>query len=207
MAGKTAFIRTVGVNLILAQTLHFCLAERARLPRAIVRSAIRREDRLTDGSSYFFAEIKQVLEFARTGADAPLHVFLIDEIFRGTNTTERIASSAAVLRHLAQHHVVFATTHDAELQEMLADACTMFHFGDRVDGDGYGFDYRIRPGPVRSRNAIRLLELSGYPATITQEAERLAALIEARQPSADGSPRTAGPASPPPASAMSSVPA
>jgi hypothetical protein len=131
MAGKTAFIRTVGLNVILAQTLHFCHARRATLPRAIVRSAIRREDKLSEGSSYFFTEIKQMLDFSQTPAE-PLHLFLIDEIFRGTNTTERIASSAAVLRHLAQHHFVFATTHDLELQELLAGNFAMYHFRDRV---------------------------------------------------------------------------
>lgn len=203
MAGKTAFIRTLGVNVVLAQTLHFCLARQARLPRARVRSAIRREDRLSDGRSYFFAEINQILEFARTEADAPRHLFLIDEIFRGTNTTERIACSAAVLRHLARHHLVFATTHDAELQEMLADICVRFHFADRVTDGNYSFDYLLRPGPAQSRNAIRLLEISGYPQSITREAEQLAAQLETRRRTTL---RTPAPASPPPASDTPSTP-
>jgi hypothetical protein len=181
MAGKTAFIRTVGINLILAQTLGFGLARQAVLPRAIVRSAIRREDKLSEGSSYFFSEIKQVQEFTGLGADGPLHVILIDEIFRGTNTIERIASSAAVLRHLARTQVVLATTHDAELQAMLGDTFAMYHFSDQVVNGTYGFDYRICSGPVRSRNAIKLLALSGYAKEITDEAERIAAQLEPRQ--------------------------
>lgn len=199
MAGKTAFVRTIGLNLILAQTLHFCLARQAVVPRAIVRSAIRREDALADGSSYFFTEIKQVLEFTRLDAAAPLHVFLIDEIFRGTNTIERIASSAAVLRHLAAHHIVFATTHDFELQEILAGRYALFHFSDRVVDGHYGFDYRISAGPVRSRTAIKLLALSGYPATITDEATALASQLEAgsRRPAPF---TTSERGSPPPAS-------
>jgi DNA mismatch repair ATPase MutS len=108
-----------------------------------------------------------------------LQVFLIDEIFRGTNTVERIASSAAVLRHLAARQLVFATTHDTELQAMLADRFEMFHFTDQVVDQRYGFDYRIQPGPVRSRNAIKLLALSGYPQAVTDEAARIAADIEA----------------------------
>ncbi|MCX6954524.1 MAG: hypothetical protein NTV51_20415 [Verrucomicrobia bacterium] len=178
MAGKTAFVRTLALNLVFAQTLHFCLAQRAILPRAIVRSAIRREDALVEGSSYFFTEIKQVLGFTQAPADGPLHVFLIDEIFRGTNTVERIAASAAVLRHLAQHHIVFATTHDFELQDLLADTYALYHFSDQVVDGRYGFDYRIRPGPVRSRNAIKLLELSGYPPSIVAEATQLASHLE-----------------------------
>lgn len=179
MAGKTAFIRAMGINLILAQTLGFCLARSAVLPRSIVKSSIRREDRLSDGESYFFAEIKQVLDFIHCGQNGPPHVFLIDEIFRGTNTIERIASAAAVLRYLAEENIVFATTHDVELQRMLADSYAMHHFSDRVVDGKYGFDYLIHPGPVRSRNAIKLLALSGYPATITEEARTLAAELEA----------------------------
>ncbi len=179
MAGKTAFIRAMGINLILAQTLGFCLARSAILPRAVVKSSIRREDRLSDGESYFFTEIKQVRDFIECGQNGRLHVFLIDEIFRGTNTIERIASAAAVLRHLAQQNIVFATTHDVELQRMLADTYAMHHFSDHVVDGKYGFDYLIHPGPVRSRNAIKLLALSGYPATITDEARQLAADLEA----------------------------
>jgi len=179
MAGKTVFIRAMGINLILAQTLGFCLARSAVLPRSVVQSSIRREDRLSDGESYFFTEIKQVLDFIQCGQNGPPHVFLIDEIFRGTNTIERIASAAAVLRYLAQENIVFATTHDVELQRMLADTYAMHHFSDHVVDGKYGFDYLIHPGPVRSRNAIKLLALSGYPETITEDARRLAAELEA----------------------------
>lgn len=173
MAGKTCFLRTIGLNLVLARTLNLCHAKDALLPRAHVRSAIRREDRLAEGTSYFFAEIKQILDFARHDGRSP-QILLIDEIFRGTNTVERIASSVAVLRHLSQTQLVLVTSHDLELQELLGDSFATFHFTDHVTGGQYGFDYRLHPGPVRSRNAIRLLELSGYPAPIVAEATRLA---------------------------------
>jgi hypothetical protein len=180
MAGKTSFIRTVGINLILAQTLNVCLAKEATLPRATVRSAIRREDKLSDGQSYFFAEIKQVLDFIQLAQAGSLHVFLIDEIFRGTNTGERIACSVAVLRHLARSQMVLVTTHDSELQELLADSFDMHHFSDGVIAGKYGFDYLIRSGPAHSHNAIKLLEFSGYPSSITSEAEALAAQFALR---------------------------
>jgi len=175
MAGKTAFIRTVGINLILAQTLNLCLAERGEFPRAIVRSSIRREDDLLAGQSYFFTEIQQIAEFTQLEGDEQLCLFLIDEIFRGTNTIERIASSAAVLRHLGQRQLVLATTHDVELQELLADTFDLYHFSDQMVDGSYRFDYRIQAGPARSRNAIKLLEISGYPSSIIREAEALAA--------------------------------
>ena len=175
MAGKTVFIRTVGINVILAQTLNFCLAERAVIPRAMVRSAIRREDDLAAGQSYFFAEIQQILDFTRAEKDGQRYLFFIDEIFRGTNTIERIAASTAVLRYLGQSQIVLATTHDVELQGLLADTFDMYHFNDQVVEGRYSFDYHIHPGPSRSRNAIRLLEISGYPSSIVHEAETIAA--------------------------------
>lgn len=173
MAGKTTFIRTVGINVILAQTLHICLAEEAVLPRAVVRSSIRREDRLEDGQSYYFVELQRLKEFVQTGS-VPLHLFLIDEIFRGTNTLERISASSAVLKHLGHQHLALVTTHDLELHGLLKESFDMHHFSEQVVDGHFGFDYRIQPGPARSRNAIKLLELNGYPEGITREASILA---------------------------------
>ena len=173
MAGKTTFLRTLGVNMLLAQTLHFCLADAALLPRVRVRSSLRREDSLADGKSYYFAELERLLGFVRIGAEAP-HLLLIDEIFRGTNTVERLAAATAVLRHLASEHVVLVTTHDIELAALLADRFEMFHFSEHIQDGVCAFDYRIQAGPTRSRNAIRLMELNGYPAALTREARTLA---------------------------------
>ena len=88
---------------------------------------------------------------------------------------ERIAASTAVLHHLGGPQLVLATTHDVELQELLADDFDMYHFSDQVADGNYSFDYRIHPGPARSRNAIKLLEISGYPKSIIDEAENLTA--------------------------------
>jgi len=175
MAGKTVFIRTVGMNVILAQTLNFCLAERAVIPRVIVRSAIRREDDLAAGQSYFFAEIQQILDFTRDEKDGQRYLFLIDEIFRGTNTIERIAASTAVLHYLGQGQIVLATTHDVELQALLVETFDMYHFNDQVVDGRYSFDYHLNAGPAQSRNAIKLLDISGYPKCIIHEAETLVA--------------------------------
>ena len=85
-----------------------------------------------------------------------------------------------MLRHLARTQIVLATTHDSELQALLGDVFAMYHFSDQVVNGTYGFDYHICTGPVRSRNAIKLLALSGYAKEITDEAERLAAQLEPR---------------------------
>jgi len=174
MAGKTTFIRTVGINVILAQTLNLCLAGEAVMPRAIVRSSIRREDKLAQGESYYSAELERIGDMIRDADGGGLHLFLLDEIFRGTNTLERICSATAVLQHLGQSHLTVVTTHDIELQGLLSDSYDMHHFREQIVDDAQGFDYRIQPGPATGRNAIRLLELRGYPESITREARQLA---------------------------------
>jgi hypothetical protein len=172
MAGKTSFIKTVGINMILAQTIFIVLAERAGLPRRIVRSSIKREEQVLDGQSYYSREIELLREFL----DCPenRYLFLIDEIFRGTNTVERVAISAAALRYLTRRNMALVTTHDIELQPLLADCARLFHFSEQVDGDRYYFDFILRGGPCRAGNAIRLIELKGYPADLVSEARRLA---------------------------------
>jgi DNA mismatch repair ATPase MutS len=173
MAGKTTFIKTIGLNVILARTLFVCLAERADLPRWIVRSSIRLDEKVIDGQSYYSREIEQIREFLNCPDNCFL--FLIDEIFRGTNTIERIAISAATLQHLSRRNMALVTTHDVELQALLADCSRLFHFSEQVNCDKYYFDFILRDGPCRAGNAIKLIELKGYPSNLVDEARRLAA--------------------------------
>jgi hypothetical protein len=173
MAGKTTFIKTIGLNVILARTLFVCLADRADLPRLIVRSSIKGDEKVIDGNSYYSREIEQIREFLNCSEDCFL--FLIDEIFRGTNTIERIAIGAATLRYLSRRNMVLVTTHDVELQPLLDGCSRLFHFSEQVDGNRYYFDYILRDGPCRAGNAIKLIELKGYPPNLIEEARRLAA--------------------------------
>jgi DNA mismatch repair ATPase MutS len=172
LAGKTTFIKTLGVNLILARTLFLCLAEKARFPLQIVKTSIRQEEKVVDGQSYYSRELEEIRGFLECAPGR--FMFLIDEIFRGTNTVERIAIAASTIRYLAGRNMVLVTTHDVELQDLLEGKTRMFHFSEQIDGDRYFFDYVLRPGPCRSGNAIRLLELRGYPSVIVKEAYGLA---------------------------------
>ena len=172
MAGKTSFIKTIGINMILAQTIFIVLAERAGMPRRFVRSSIKREEQVMDGQSYYSREIELLREFLNCSENR--YLFLIDEIFRGTNTIERVAISAATLRYLTGKNMVLVTTHDIELQPLLSDCARLFHFSEQVDGDRYYFDFVLRDGPCHAGNAIRLIELKGYPPDIVTEARRLA---------------------------------
>ena len=173
MSGKTTFIKTLGINFIFAQTLYFSLSGYINLPALRVKSAIRRDEDLEEGKSYFFTEIERLREFIRLSEVKGKYLFLIDEIFRGTNTIERLASSTSVLKYLDVNNKVFVTTHDIELQDMLENNFDMFHFSEQVEGDKFFFNYKIEEGPCSSGNAIKLLEIMEYPVSITTEANQI----------------------------------
>ena len=174
MSGKTSFMKTVGLNMILAQTLYFVHANGLTMPRRFVKTSIKRNEDLEAGKSYFFAEIEELQNFLQLSDEANTYVFFIDEIFRGTNTLERLAASTAVLKNLSSCNTVFVTTHDIELQELLDGHFQMYHFSEQVEGDRFFFNYKINKGSCTSGNAIKLLELMKYPDSIVQEANALA---------------------------------
>jgi len=189
MSGKSTFLRTVGVNIVLAQTIHTCLAASYRAPRLDVQSCIGRSDDLLAGKSYYLVEVEQVIARLRASEASAQHLFILDELFRGTNAVERIAAGEAVLRELLvangsrRPHFVFAATHDAELVGMLEDLYSPFHFTDRMTDEGLVFEYRLQPGPATTRNAIALLASRGAPASVVTRALASTAAIE-RQRSA-----------------------
>jgi DNA mismatch repair ATPase MutS len=171
MSGKTTFVRTLGVNAVLAQTLCTTCAGAWRAPLLSVRTSIGRADSLVDGKSYYLAEVESVLALVRAKDDARQHLFLLDEVFRGTNTTERVAAAYAVLAHLNKgDDLVVAATHDLELLELLRGTYAMHHFREQIVDDGLTFDYLIQSGPSSTRNAIALLRLMRYPESLVADA-------------------------------------
>lgn len=174
MAGKTTFIKCIGVNVILSRTLKISLSRKALIPKLIVKSSIKIEDNIESSKSYYFTEVEELHKLVKLSLDKNKYLFLIDEIFRGTNTIERLGASAAVLKQLNENNMVLVTTHDIELQELLDNTYKMYHFNEQVDGSHYYFDYKIKDGPCSSGNAIKLLEIMGYPENITREANFIA---------------------------------
>ena len=184
MSGKSTFLRTLGVNVVLAQTIHTCLASTYRAPVLAVRSLMGHADDLNAGRSYYLSEVQGAVDLVRASETGTPHLFLLDELFRGTNAAERIAASAAVLEHLVEatpqavRHLVLAATHDSELNDLLEASYSPFHFGDRFGPSGLEFDYRLAPGPATSRNAIRLLEANGAPGGLVDRARTLADALD-----------------------------
>ncbi|MDB6023188.1 MAG: hypothetical protein JWQ04_3045, partial [Pedosphaera sp.] len=127
----------------------------------------------------FFFEASELLRMLQNAeAAGGQHWFVIDEIFRGTNTIERIAAGSAVLGHLASRWMVIASTHDDELSNLLGSRFDSYHFSEVITGNEARFDYLLKKGPCPTRNAIKLLVLAGYPATVTDLAEQLATVAD-----------------------------
>jgi len=171
MSGKTSFIRTIGINSVTALTLNTCFADRFALSRLKVFSAIRISDDLMNDKSYYFEEVLTIKEMIDQSAEAKSNLFLLDEIFKGTNTIERISAGKAVLSALTKtDNIVFVSTHDIELADLLKDEYELYHFSEKVDHKTVDFDYKLKDGKLKKRNAIRILQINDYPEAIIEEA-------------------------------------
>lgn len=172
-SGKSTFIKAVAINGILAQTIHTCTAAAYRTRPALVMTSMAVRDDVTAHESYFLTEIKSLRRIIDKLRDVYCVCF-IDEILKGTNTVERIAASAAVLGYLSRQAGLFAVaTHDIELTRLLAGIYDNYHFRETMTDEGITFDYKIKPGPSRTRNAIRLLDYLGFDAQIIRDANEL----------------------------------
>ena len=169
MAGKTTFIKMVGINLIFGRTVGFCFANDAVIPSSKVMGTIRSEQSVESGKSHYFTQVEAIHSFIESARIGDCTVFVIDELFSGTNTVERLAASRAVLESISQYAQVLVTTHDIELQKMLADRYNLYHFRENPDIEGF-FDYQLRSGSTRSRNAIRMLKRLGFPEDVVTSA-------------------------------------
>ncbi|MGB3468303.1 MAG: DNA mismatch repair protein MutS, partial [Cyclobacteriaceae bacterium] len=175
MSGKTTFIRTIGINTLLAQTINIACAERLILSPFRVYSAIRITDDLLDDTSYYYEEVKTIKTLADESRKEQFNLYLLDEIFKGTNTIERVASGKAVLSYLnGPRNLVFCATHDLELIDYLKHEYEYYHFEETIVDGRLVFDYQLKEGSLNNTNAIRILELNGFPVQITEEAKELA---------------------------------
>lgn len=165
MSGKSTLLRTVGINAVLALAGAPVRAASLRLSPLAVGASIRVQDSLQDGESRFYAEIKrirQVLDIARGPVPA---LFLLDEIFDGTNSAERRIGAEAVVRSLLDLRAIgLVTSHDLALAEIavsLAPRAANVHFEDHLEEGRIAFDYRLKPGPVQKGNALGLMRAVG----------------------------------------------
>ncbi len=171
MSGKTSFIRTIAINVITGLTINTCFAVHFSMPRMCVFSAIRIRDDLMNDRSYYFEEVMTIKEMIDKSKNKNLNLFLLDEIFKGTNTIDRISAGKAVLSALnEENNIVFVSTHDIELADLLKNEYDLYHFSEIVDQITIDFDYKLKEGKLKNRNAIRILQINDYPESIIKEA-------------------------------------
>lgn len=174
-SGKSTFIKTVAVNTILAQTVCTCTAKRFEMFPAAVMTSMAVRDDIMSGDSYFIREMKYLKRMIEALSEERAALCIIDEILRGTNTKERIASSKAILDYLErQNCLVMVASHDFELTVLMEGIYDNYHFTEQIKEDDIYFDYKLHSGAVSSGNAIRLLEFMKFPEEIVREAENVA---------------------------------
>jgi MutS-like protein len=165
MSGKSTLLRTVGINAVLAMMGAPVRAGSLRLSPLAIGATLRIQDSLQEGRSRFYAEITRIREIADLAAgDVPL-LFLLDELFHGTNSHDRLVGASGVLESLlARGAIGLVTTHDLALTavaDRLAPRAVNVHFEDWFAGDQMQFDYRMKPGPVTRSNALALMRAVG----------------------------------------------
>jgi DNA mismatch repair ATPase MutS len=124
--------------------------------------------------SYYFEEVLTIKEMIEKSQTKESNLFLLDEIFKGTNTIERISAGMAVLSYLNnKSNIVFVSTHDIELAELLKDNYNLYHFSEQVEDKTVDFDFKLKEGKLTNRNAIKILEINDYPEEIITKAIEL----------------------------------
>ncbi|MNJ96780.1 DNA mismatch repair protein MutS [compost metagenome] len=166
MSGKSTFLRTVGVNQVLANMGAPVFADQFVTIPLKIETCIEVSDSLRDGYSYFYSEVRRLRDILQTAATGAPVLFLIDEIFRGTNNRERQIGSKAVIRTLAKERTSlgFISTHDLELTslEETNPSLINLHFREDIDESGkMVFSYHLRHGPCPTTNALRIMAAEG----------------------------------------------
>lgn len=158
MSGKTTFLRTIGLNLILAYAgAPVCCKEMTVSPMRIFTS-MRVTDDVKHGISTFYAEILRIKEMVEYGKQNMPMLCLIDEIFKGTNSADRIVGAEAVIRRLSgSNTILIVSTHDFELCKIAEN----YHFEEFYEDDRLKFDYCLRKGICTTTNALYLLKMAG----------------------------------------------
>jgi hypothetical protein len=165
MSGKSTLLRTVGVNTVLALAGAPVRAWRLKLSPLMIGATLRIQDSLQAGRSRFFAEIMRVRQLVDLAKGSPPLLFLLDELFHGTNSHDRCLGAEGVVRGLIDCGAIgLITTHDlalAAIADRLGPRALNVHFEDHLENGTMVFDYRMRPGVVQKSNALALMRAVG----------------------------------------------
>ncbi|WP_018592661.1 MutS-related protein [Terrisporobacter glycolicus] len=174
-SGKSTFIKSVAINQILCQSIYTSCTKKYEGTFFNIYTSMALKDDVLNEESYYMVEIKSLKRIIdKCNENIPCLCF-VDEILRGTNTVERIASSSEVLSHLNKSNTIcIAATHDIELTYLLEREYDNYHFEEEITDDDIVFDYKLNKGRAKSRNAIKLLSLIGYEQNIVERAHEKA---------------------------------
>ena len=165
MSGKSTLLRTIGINVVLALAGAPVRARSLRLTPLTIGATLRIQDSLQEGRSRFYAEITRIRDIVTRAEGLPPLLFLLDELFHGTNSNDRLLGASGVLRSLLDRQAVgLITTHDLALTgvaDQLAGRAANVHFEDRFEAGEILFDYKMKRGPVTRSNAIALMRAVG----------------------------------------------
>ncbi len=165
MSGKSTFLRTIGVNAVLALAGAPVRAKHLRLSRLSIGASIHILDSLQTGSSRFYAEITRLRQIMELAEKEPPLLFLLDEILHGTNSADRLIGAEAIVRGFLKRNAIgLLTTHDLALTNIAEKAGPVaenIHFQDHIEDGRIAFDYRVHPGIVQKSNALALMRAVG----------------------------------------------
>ncbi|MBU3134111.1 DNA mismatch repair protein MutS [Clostridium gasigenes] len=172
MSGKSTFMRTIGTNILLSQTIYTSLCSEYTGSFFRILSSLSIADDVTQGKSYYLGECNSLLRILNSIEEEIPSFCIIDEIFKGTNPLERIASSKEILRYIMDRNALaIVATHDLELAETCNNNYLCYYFCEDVDKtQGLTFDFKLKEGICHSGNALKLLDFLGYPKEIIDNA-------------------------------------
>ena len=165
MSGKSTFLRTIGINQMLASMGASVFAENFQTFIGKTLTCIRVSDSIQQGASYFYSEVLRISHLLSEVKKQP-SLFLIDEIFKGTNSRERLIGSKALIQALYDSKSLgLITTHDIELATTVK-GLENWHFTDQTVDDVLVFDHKIKKGPAKSTNALKVMKSLGLPIEV-----------------------------------------
>lgn len=179
MSGKSTFLRTIGLNALLSQTIYTSLTKKYEGNLFQVLTSLDISDDVTGGKSYYLGEALSIGRIIHQSGGKKVVLSLIDEIFKGTNPIERINASVEIMNYLENNNSLTAVaTHDLELTKLLHDTYNCYYFKEDVGEEGLEFDYKLYSGVSPTKNAIKLLEFIGYSETIIENTNKRIKIAE-----------------------------
>jgi len=165
MSGKSTLLRTAGINLVLAYAGAPVCARSFRCSRMQIYSCMRVSDNLGENISSFYAELLRIKQIVLATKTQRHIFFLLDEIFKGTNSQDRHAGAKVLIRQLGKAGAMgMVSTHDLELGDLERESqrrIRNYHFREFYKNDEIHFDYKLRPGISTTRNAMYLIKMAG----------------------------------------------